>query len=194
MGLGRNGACEKVLVPRGDASFDAQAVFSGGSSQQVPCHVLEGGGALGNVEARLALDFGVGTDADLAHALDHDDALEPQPVVALPQARDVVDHRGDPGFHPPVALFHRLVTAGDGVGEVPRCLLGDEQPDIVVRGSLIGIQRQNVDGAVGDDLVGDLALTPDGVDRHRRPIDLQQIQELRNGNDLVGFIRHLGLT
>ena len=36
-------AYEKVVVPCGDFALEAGAILAGGSSDQVKCHVLEGG-------------------------------------------------------------------------------------------------------------------------------------------------------
>ena len=64
----------------------------------------------------------------------------------------------------------------DRVGELPRRLFGAEQLGIVAQASLVALQCRDVIGALVGDLLGDLALTPHGVDRHGRPLDHQQVQ------------------
>ena len=55
-------ACEEVVVPSGDFSFEAQAVLSGGPSDQVVGHVFYGGEVGGSV---------IGADAAFVVAEDH---------------------------------------------------------------------------------------------------------------------------
>ena len=54
--------CEEVVVPSGDFSFEAQAVLSGGPSDQVVGHVFYGGEVGGSV---------IGADAAFVVAEDH---------------------------------------------------------------------------------------------------------------------------
>ncbi len=63
-----------------------------------------------------------------------------------------------------------------------------------MQAGLVALQRQDVIGALVDDLGGDLALATDGVDGHHGPLDHQEIQELRNGDDLVRLVLDPGLS
>ena len=43
---------------------------------------------------------------------------------------------------------------------------------------------------MSDDLFGDGLLAAHGVDGHQRPLQVQQLQQLRDGRDLVGLLGH----
>lgn len=61
-------------------------------------------------------------------------------------------------------------------------MVGGERP-------LIALERQHVVAALLDDLPGDLALGPHRIDRDGRAAQLQDLQHLRDGRDLVGMVR-----
>ena len=72
----------------------------------------------GDVEAGLAFD----PVGDLACALDHDDALQPRPLVALLEPPDVVDRGGGPG------LDAAVITLGGAFSTTPcRISLNDSR-------------------------------------------------------------------
>ncbi len=147
-----------------------------------------------DVEAGLALDLGAGLDADLAYGFDHNNAPGPGPVVAFLQPSDFVRRRGGPGFDAAVALLHCLVVADNRIGKAACYLFDEEKLGIVVQAALVALEGKDIVGVLVDDLRGDVALTAHGVDGHRRAVDGQQIQQLRESDDLVGFISHLGLA
>ena len=89
----------------------------------------------GDVEAGLALDL-VG---DFARALDHDDALQPWPVVALLQPIHVVDRRVGAGFDAAVVAIDGLMPGDRRILEAVGLLLGGEQFDILAQRSLIAL-------------------------------------------------------
>ena len=107
---------------------------------------------------------------------------------------DVARGGGGPGFEPSMALFQGFVAVYRGIGEVARRLFGEEEFDILAQVSLVRLEGQDVIGALVDDLFRDVALAAHGVDGHRRAFDHQQLQELRDGDDLVRFVRHLDLA
>lgn len=96
--------------------------------------------------------------------------------MALLQPPDVMDDGGAPGFDPAVIAIDRLMLADLRVDELPRLLLGGEQPDIIVQRRLIAFERQDIVGLLIDDLLSDCALTAHGVDGDDRALDLQHRQ------------------
>jgi hypothetical protein len=84
---------------------------------------------------------------------------------------------------------------------VNRCILEfqgflfiDEDLDIIARGSLIALQRENVIGLFPDDFRGDVALTAHRVDRHHRALDRHHVEQRRNGDNLIRLLVHLYLA
>ena len=78
--------------------------------------------------------------------------------------------------------------------EVARLLLGEEQLHVGAQRALVALQRQHVVRLLLDDRRGDLLLAAHGVDGDDRPLQREQLQQLGDGGDLVGFLRHLGLA
>ena len=96
----------------------------------------------GDVKAGLLLDF----VPNFTRALDHDDALQPRPVVALLQPGDIVDHGIGSGFDAAVIAIDGLMAAHLGVLKAFGLLLGGEQFGILAQRALIAFERQNVIG------------------------------------------------
>ena len=69
--------------------------------------------------------------------------------------------------------------------------------DIGFQRRLVALQRQQVIGLVGNDLVGDLDLTAHGVDGDQGTFELagfgQLVEKLGNSGDLVGLLRNAEL-
>src|ERR1035437_4224244 len=103
-----------------------------------------------DVKARLPLDL-VG---EFARALDHDDASQSWPVVAFLQPRHIMD--GGVG----------LMAADLGIFEAVRLLLGGEEIDVLAKGAVVALEREDVIGLLIEDLLGNLALTAHRVDGH----------------------------
>src|SRR6202042_2788585 len=99
-----------------------------------------------------------------------------------------------PGFNPAMIAIDGLVATDLGVLEIDRLLLVDEQLDVVFERALIAFEGEDVIGFLIDDRLRDVALTAHRVDSHDRPLELQHAQELGDGDDLVGLLRHLDLT
>ena len=66
--------------------------------------------------------------------------------------------------------------------------------DLGFEGRLIALERQQIIGLVGDDLVGDVDLTAHGIDGDERAFELlgfgELIEQVRDGGDLVGLFGH----
>lgn len=69
--------------------------------------------------------------------------------------------------------------------------------DIGLQSGLLALQRQQEVGLVRHDLVGDLDLAAHGVDADEGALELtgvgQIVEQLGNGGDLVGLLRHAAL-
>src|SRR6185437_4726644 len=105
---------------------------------------------------------------DLAAAVDHDDSLEPRPVVTVPEPSDIVDYGRGPRFDTAVVAVDGGVRCGLRSGEARGLLFGDETLDILKQRPLVALQGQDVVGGLVEDRLGDVALAPHGVDGHDR--------------------------
>ena len=69
--------------------------------------------------------------------------------------------------------------------------------DVGFQGGLVALEGEQVVGLVGDDLVGDLDLAAHGVDGDQGALELlglgELVEQLGNGGDLVGLLRHADL-
>ena len=72
-------------------------------------------------------------------------------------------------------------------------LLGHEQFDILAQRALVALQGEDVIGLLVEDLLGDVALAAHRVDGDDGALDRHHVEQLRDGDDLVGFLRHLDL-
>src|SRR5208282_1709983 len=72
-----------------------------------------------------------------------------------------------------------------------RLLFAGEHLHIVAQCALVALQREDVVGLLVDDPLRDVALATHGVDGHHRAPDGQQLEQRRNGDDLVGLVADL---
>ena len=72
-----------------------------------------------------------------------------------------------------------------GVGKAAGALLVGEELDILPQAALVAFQGEDVIGLLVNDLAGDCTLAAAGVDGGDGALDLQQIQQLGDGHDLV---------
>jgi hypothetical protein len=73
-------------------------------------------------------------------------------------------------------------------------LLGhrEELLDRLLEVALVAFEPQHIVAALGDNLLGDGALAAHGIDGHETPLEIKQLQQLRDRRDLVGlFLRRL---
>src|SRR4051794_16333515 len=114
--------------------------------------------------------------------------------MALLQPGGVVDDGRGPGLDAAMIAVDLRGPADLGVGEVLGFLLRGEQRDVLVQRALIALEGQNVVGLLVQDLLRDAALASHGLDGHDGALDRQQVQQLGDGDDLIGLVRHLDLT
>ena len=72
--------------------------------------------------------------------------------------------------------------------------IGQEAADVVVQAALVAFQRQNVVGALLDNLGGYGALAVERVGGDDAALQRKQFQQLRHGGDLVGLLIHRQLA
>ena len=113
--------------------------------------------------------------------------------MAFLQPGDIVDDGDGPGLDAAVIAIDGLVPADGGVLEILGFLLGREQFDVFPQRALIALQGQDVVGLLVHDLPGDGALAAHGVDGDDGTLDGQHVEQLGDGEDLVGLVRHLDL-
>ena len=117
----------------------------------------------------------------------HDDRRQSRPQARVPDPLRVGDH---------TAGARLLATLpgpfGLALGEVdPRLTLIQslvERPlDVLVEMRLVLLDGQCVLATTADDLGGDVFLTAHGIDGHHGPFEVQELEQLGNGRNLVGF-------
>ncbi len=131
----------------------------------------------------------------MAHHPDGGFQFRPLPLgVQIVQAVRLGDDPAFPPFHPPVSLVQGLsVVIGHAVKA--QCLGPFEQVlNILVQLTLVLLHRQHIVGTTICDLLRNLSLAAHGVDSYDTAIQLQHLQQLRNGSDLIGFLVGLDLT
>jgi len=86
------------------------------------------------------------------------------------------------------------ILADFGVGEASGCLFGRKQFDIFAQRTLVAFQRQDIISLLVDDLLRDLTLTADRIDRDDGALDRQQVEKLWDCYNLIGLFCDLDLT
>jgi len=143
------------------ARDDVEALLAGDPAPVLDCGLdLGGGGEAG--EARRA---GVG-------------------VVGVQPSGDVGD-AGCSGLDAAAALVDggRHVQLGGGRGV-------EIGPQFGVQGRLVGLDRQEVVGTGGGDRLGGGRVAAHGVDGDQRALQVEPLQQRRDGPDLVGLVLH----
>ena len=102
-----------------------------------------------------------------------------------------MDDGGGSGFDAAVIAVDCGVLADRSVSKVPGFLFRGKHLAILPQRALMAFQRQDVLGLLVDNFLCDLTLAAHGVDRDNRPLDRQQVEKLRDRDDLIGLFRHL---
>jgi len=114
--------------------------------------------------------------------------------VAFLQPSHIVDHRIGSGLDAAMVAIDGLMSGDLGVLEAVCLLLGGEQLDILAQRALVAFEGEDVIGLLVEDFLGDVALAAHGVDGDDGAVDRQHIEKRRDGDDLVGFVRHFDLA
>ncbi len=99
-----------------------------------------------------------------------------------------------PGLDAAVVAVDGGVLADGRIFERDRLLFAGEQFDIVAQRALVALQREDVIGLLVDDRLRDFALATRSVDGHHCAFDGQQLEQRRNGDDLVRLVADPGLA
>jgi hypothetical protein len=94
------------------------------------------------IKSCFILDFSV----RLTAAFDHDDRLQPRPVVPFLKPLDIIYHRRGSGFDATVIAIDRGVAGELCLGKVPGPLFRGEKRDVLVQRSLVAFERQDIIG------------------------------------------------
>lgn len=152
---------------------------------------------VGDDEVRLLHGRGTGPLV-VALPLDPRDAVQAGPFVALVDPAEVPGERARPRLDAPVAGVHLLVRLYDRSRIVDRTLrpsrVREEPLDVFVQGRVVVLHGQHVVGFLLHDLRRDRALTAHRVDGDRDTSDVEEPQQLRDGDDLVRLLGHLHLS
>lgn len=115
------------------------------------------------------------------------DRLHPRPVLT---AREITRYFRDiivPIVDAAVPVLMRLVGLMLEVFQVAFQVIEEGLLDRRQELRLIVLDGDNAVAATGDDLLDDLFLTAHRIDRDQRTLQVDLLQKLRNGGDLVGF-------
>ncbi len=82
-------------------------------------------------------------------------------------------------------LVERLIGVVGDLGELRRSCLREELYHVLVKPLLIPLERQHLVGALGKELLGDGRLAAGGIDGNHRSLEVQQLEQGRQGGDLV---------
>ena len=141
------------------------------------------------------LTYATRSSLTMAHHPDGRLQLGPLPLgVQIIQAVRRRDGPAFPPFHPSVSLVHgpciivRHPVKTPGLGSL------EQVSDALMQPALVLLHRQHVVGPARYDLLGDLPLAAHGVDGHDAAIQVQHLQQLWDGGDLIGLLLGLDLA
>ena len=89
-------------------------------------------------------------------ALDHEDALQSRPIVALLEPACVMDGGSAAGLDTTVIAIDALVLGDGRISEVIGFLFGSEEFDVGAKRALIAFEGEHIVGLLLDDLAGDV--------------------------------------
>src|SRR6202011_4122268 len=131
------------------------------------------------VEPRLPLDF----LADFARALDHDNALKSGPLMAFLQPGHIMDCGVGSRLDATMIAIDGLMLTDLGILKAVGFLLGDENLNILAKGALVALEREDVVGLLFQDFLSDIALTAHGIDRHNGTLNGQHFPAPSTASD-----------
>src|SRR5215831_4679316 len=108
--------------------------------------------------------FAPGLAAPFTRRFDYDYAAQAWPAMACLEPCHVVDDRVTTRLDAAMIAVDGFMAADFGVLECACLLFGDEEFHVVAERSLIALEREDVIGLLLQNLFGDGALAPHGVD------------------------------
>ena len=105
-----------------------------------------------------------------------------------------MDDGGRPGLDTAMIAIDSFVPTDGGIFEIIGFLLGHEEFDIFAQRALITLQGQDIIGFLVHDLLGDGTLATHRVDGDDGAFDVHHLEQLGNGDDLVGLFGDLDLS
>jgi hypothetical protein len=139
------------------------------------------GGQGGDVEVAGGLGFAIALDL----TLDQADAGEVGPGVALGEPGEVANGPVAADLEPAMIVVDGLVGERPAVGEAAGALLGEEELEVLTQAGLVALDREQVVGALVADGLGDGFVAAQGVDGDEGALELQHLEQARDGHDLV---------
>ena len=121
------GSHAALVVAEHHVHHPVQAVLDG------PVAAHDGAEQGGNHDQRCEIKpcLMLGFSVRLTAAFDHDDRLQPRPIVAFLEPLDVIDHGCDAGLDTAVIAIHGGVARDLCVGKVPGLLFRGEKLDVL---------------------------------------------------------------
>ena len=114
--------------------------------------------------------------------------------MAFLQPGYIVDDRIGSGLDAAVVSVDGFMLGNLGVLEAGCFLLGREQRDVLAQRALVAFEGEDILSLLVEDFPGNLALAAQGIDGDDGALDRQHIEKRRDGDDLVGFVRHFDLA
>src|SRR6516164_8858559 len=132
-------------------------------------------------------DLIAGLPVDLAMADHQDDRRQPGPQPRVADPPRAGDYTARAGLTATAPDLLRLALGEIHPGLAVLQHLVERPTDILVEMRLVLLDRQQVLALPVDDGGGDLLLTSHGVDGHYSPLEVQELEQLGDGRDLVGL-------
>ena len=90
--------------------------------------------------------------------------------------------------------IHRFMIIRVDLGKLTGLGVVEKQGYIVIEVAVIVLECQDIIGPLLGDDFGDLLLTAHGIKGHRGTPQVEPLQELGNGRDVIGLVIHFDLT
>ena len=81
-----------------------------------------------------------------------------------------------------------LIVIHRHIRQTRRCERVEKELDLTMQGCMVVLESQDIISPLLDDATSDLLLASHGVNRHRRPVQLQQPKQVGDGGDLIGLV------
>src|SRR5262249_10135855 len=152
-------AISGLILVHNDVEAPMEPIFDAPMGTHYIREALGGQGCAEKVIGCLSRGLGGEfTDAD-----DFADGRQSGPLMPLLEPSDIGRDEGDAGFDPTVIAIDRLIGGG---GCSLKLWVVEELFDIGMQRALVAFERQGVIALLIDDLLGDVALAVEGINRH----------------------------
>ena len=148
------------------------------------------GGERSDIEAGFDFRF----HCKLAPRPNHDNSIQSGPRVAVSQPFDICADGILPDLQATMIFSRGGVTKDSGIGEIPGFLFREKKLHVVTQCALVALQSEDIIGVTVDNPGGDIFLATHGINSDDGTVQRQQVEQVGDRRDLIGFVIHLALT